>query len=362
MGYYYFFSEGTFEQGTFDFSDIAIVKRDNACAMSNLSRHNDVIQTPAPFQLILMSFDPAAQMKTRLTVMSPGNYNYVEYEQSTFVMHHHNTFELVYIQEGTLYQRTESERHMYPAGSFLILNRNVRHREESDTAFRTVSLSLSADYFRDLLQEDRNQVFKAGRLWGDNTDLQEFLSAELQGSGNTGKSYIDFIPLQPPRPDNDPIQDLFEKMMMIMLAPKSGDVFVFRAHICQLLNLLCRRDLFSTRPISLGTPAEGRIFEQITALTEEYGGRISRELLVEKLSYSGSYLNHIVQTFTGMNITQYALHHLLKRAAWLLINTDLTITDIVAELGFTNRSYFYKEFQKHYDITPRAYRLQNKKK
>ena len=361
MGYYYFFSDGTIEQGTFGLSDVAIAKQDSTYAMSNLSRHNDVIQTPAPFQLILMSFDPAAQMKTRVTVMSPGNYNYVEYEYSSFEMHHHNTFELVYIQEGTMYQRIESERHIYPAGSFLILNRNVRHCEETDTAFRTVSLSLSADYFKAMLQEDRDQVFKTGHLWGDNTDLQEFLSAELQGSGSTGKSYIDFIPLNPQNAERDPIEDLFEKMTMIMLRPKPGDVFTFRAHICQLLNLLCRRDLFTTRPISLGTQSEGRIFSQITTLMEEYNGRISRELLVEKLSYSGSYLNHIVQTFTGMNITQYALHHLLKRAAWLLVNTDHTITDIVSELGFSNRSYFYKEFQKHYDITPRAYRLQNKK-
>jgi AraC-like DNA-binding protein len=56
------------------------------------------------------------------------------------------------------------------------------------------------------------------------------------------------------------------------------------------------------------------------------------------------------------------LSYALERAAWLLVNTDITITEIVAELGFSNRSYFYTEFQKHYELTPRAYRLQNRKK
>ena len=83
--------------------------------------------------------------------------------------------------------------------------------------------------------------------------------------------------------------------------------------------------------------------------------------MVEKLRYSGSYLNRITQTFTGMNITQYALHYALEHAAWLLVNTGKTITEIVDEMGFSNRSYFYSEFQKHYDLTPREYRLQNKK-
>ena len=361
MGYYCFITDDSFAEGRFSRSDIEQSRRDRSLSASNLSTYGGVYQTPAPFQIILMSLDPSAHVQTQVTVMSPGNYNYVEFEKAFFEMHRHNTFELVYIREGTLYHRIESERHIYPAGSFLLLNRNVRHSEEADSAFSTVSLSLSADYFKALLLEDRDQVFKAGRLWGDNTDLQEFLSAELLGAGKVGKNYVDFIPLRPYSEGEDTIQELFEKMTMIMLAPKPGDVFTFRALICKLLNLLCRRELFTTRPISLGTEAESRIFSEITHLIEESDGRISRELLVEKLRYSGSYLNRVVQTFTGMNITQYALHHALERAAWLLVNTDDTITEIVAELGFSNRSYFYTEFQKHYELTPREYRLRNRK-
>ena len=361
MGYFCSISDGSFVEGSFNQVDVALSRKDRSYSLSNLSMYGGVLQTPAPFQLILMSFNPSASVQTQVTIMSPDSYNYAEFYQGNFEMHRHNTFELVYIREGTLYQCTESERHIYPAGSFLLLNRNVRHCEEADTAFSTVSLSLSEDYFKALLLEDRDQVFRAGRLWGDNTDLQEFLSAELLGSRDVGKNYIDFIPLQPFRPDDDPVRDLFEQMTMIMLAPKPGDVFAFRALICRLLNLLCRRELFTTRPISLGTRSESRSFTQITHLLEESDGRISRELLVEKLRYSGSYLNRIVQTFTGMNITQYSLYYTLKRAAWMLANTDSTVTDIVAELGFTNRSYFYTEFQKHYELTPREYRLRNRK-
>jgi AraC-like DNA-binding protein/quercetin dioxygenase-like cupin family protein len=362
MGYYCFITDDSFSEGHFSSSDLDRSRRDRSFSKSSLSVYGGVYQTLAPFQIILMSVDPSAQIQTRATTMSPGDYMYAEFEKASFELHRHNTFELVYVREGTLYHRIENERHVYPTGSVLLLNRNVRHSEEATSAFCTVSLSLSAEYFQALLLEDRDQVFKAGRLWGDNTELQEFLSAELLGTGKVGKNYLDFIPLRQPEPEEDSVWELFEQMTMIMLSPKPGDVFTFRALICKLLNLLCRRELFTTRPISLGTESESRIFSEISKLMRESDGRISRELLVEKLRYSGSYLNRIVQTFTGMNITQYALSYALERAAWLLVNTDITITEIVAELGFSNRSYFYTEFQKHYELTPRAYRLQNRKK
>ncbi len=315
MGYYCFITDDSFMDGHFSSADVDRSRRDRSFSTPNLSVYGGVYQTSSPFQIILMSSDPSGCVQTQTTVMSPGNYSYIEFEKACFEMHRHSTYELVYVREGTLYHWIENERHVYPAGSFLLLNRNVRHSEEANTAFCTVSLSFSADYFRALLLEDRDQVFKAGRLWGDNTELQEFLSAELLGTGKVGKNYIDFIPLRQPEPEEDSVWDLFEQMAMIMLSPKPGDVFTFRALICKLLNLLCQRELFTTRPISLGTESESRIFSEIARLMRESDGRISRELLVEKLRYSGSYLNRIVQTFTGMNITQYALSYALEPAS-----------------------------------------------
>ena len=357
MGYYCSITDDSYVEGYFNTAEIEMSWKDPSYSLSNLVMRSGELQTPAPFQLVRMDFDPSSEIQLKTTIISPRSYDYIEFERSSFHIHQHNTFELMYVLEGTLYQRIESERHVYPAGSFVLLNRYVRHCEEADTAFTTISLSLSAEYFNSLLKEDRDQVFKTGRLWGDNTDLKGFLSSELQDSGKVGKNYIDFIPLHTEQSCEDPISELFEKMIKIMLNPKPGDVFTFKAHICQLLNLLCQRELFTTHPINLGTQSESRIFSKILLLMEESNGRISRESLVEKLHYSGSYLNRIVQTFTGMNISQYALHNVLNRATWLLVNTDKTISDIVAELGMSNRSYFYTEFHKHYGLTPREYRL-----
>lgn len=332
-----------------------------------LSRHNNVLHTENPFQIVILSYDPSLRVPCQIIVIAPEHYSYVEMDAETFAqqtksagLHQHNTFELVYVLSGTLYQSIESERHVYPAKSCLLLNRNVRHCEEYGTAFCTVTLSLSASYFKALLHDDEEQAFKANQLWNDSTDLKDFLSLELSDEENNSKNYIDFIPRTTQGSRSGEVERLFNKLTQTLIQPGPGDTFFFRGYICQLLNLLCQKDMYTTHPIAIGTQSESRIFSQITQLLEETDGRISRELLVEKLRYSGSYLNRIVQTYTGMNITRHALYFTIKRAADMLSNTNKTITTIAGELGFTNRTYFYKAFQKHYGQTPREYRVQHR--
>ena len=49
----------------------------------------------------------------------------------------------------------------------------------------------------------------------------------------------------------------------------------------------------------------------------------------------------------------------LKRAAWLLANSDKTILDIVCESGFKNISHFNKAFKKQFGLAPLQYRKKN---
>jgi signal transduction histidine kinase/ligand-binding sensor domain-containing protein/DNA-binding response OmpR family regulator len=52
----------------------------------------------------------------------------------------------------------------------------------------------------------------------------------------------------------------------------------------------------------------------------------------------------------------------MSHAAKLLRTTTLTIQEIMYKTGFTNRSHFYKEFFKRYNLTPKEYRKENKVK
>lgn len=55
-------------------------------------------------------------------------------------------------------------------------------------------------------------------------------------------------------------------------------------------------------------------------------------------------------------------NHRIAFAAKLLLTTSYTVQEIIYRTGFSNRSHFYKEFDKRYGMTPKDYRQSNKKR
>ena len=48
-----------------------------------------------------------------------------------------------------------------------------------------------------------------------------------------------------------------------------------------------------------------------------------------------------------------------QKAVVLLMETDLPVEEIAANVGYENMSYFYRQFKARYGMTPRQYRLQH---
>ena len=57
-------------------------------------------------------------------------------------------------------------------------------------------------------------------------------------------------------------------------------------------------------------------------------------------------------------VTEFVRYIRLKAAKELMNTTDLNISQIVYQIGFTSRSYFSKIFKDQYDITPNKYKKQ----
>lgn len=89
---------------------------------------------------------------------------------------------------------------------------------------------------------------------------------------------------------------------------------------------------------------------------EDTCGRMSRSDLERVLCYSGNYMNTIIKKHTGMCLYDYGLTFTLKKAAALLSDTPASISSIAIQMGFSNRTHFYKLFRDKYGITPGEYR------
>lgn len=90
-------------------------------------------------------------------------------------------------------------------------------------------------------------------------------------------------------------------------------------------------------------------------LRNQYQQSVTAQDIAEYCSVSPSYLYRLFQQHLKITPGAYLTRIRLKRAEQLLKITDLPISDIAAEVGFSDPFYFSKTFKKVYGVSPSQY-------
>lgn len=91
-------------------------------------------------------------------------------------------------------------------------------------------------------------------------------------------------------------------------------------------------------------------------INEAFAEPLSLGRLAERFFVSPWHLSRIFKEATGFTLTDYIGLTRVKEAQRLLRETDRSITDVAASVGFDNFSHFGKTFKKITRLTPRDYR------
>ena len=83
--------------------------------------------------------------------------------------------------------------------------------------------------------------------------------------------------------------------------------------------------------------------------------------LEKEMGMSSSQFYRKLKQISGMSPGDMIRSMRLKHAAHLLKTTSMTVTEVFYQSGFNNRSYFYREFQKMYQLPPKQFQLNFKK-
>jgi len=86
------------------------------------------------------------------------------------------------------------------------------------------------------------------------------------------------------------------------------------------------------------------------------------EDLAEKLFVSRSQLNRKLNAIVGQGPGEFIRIYKLKRAAQMILENKLSITQIALEVGFSSPAQFTRAFQKHFNCLPSEFNLSNHKK
>jgi signal transduction histidine kinase/ligand-binding sensor domain-containing protein/DNA-binding response OmpR family regulator len=109
---------------------------------------------------------------------------------------------------------------------------------------------------------------------------------------------------------------------------------------------------------SQSSPRENQFLQSIRAFVEEHlnDSRFNMDMLCHHMAMSHPQLHRKITALTGESTGKFVRSVRLAKAMDLLRHSDLTISEIAYETGFSEPGYFTKVFSKEFSKTPSEYR------
>ncbi len=102
--------------------------------------------------------------------------------------------------------------------------------------------------------------------------------------------------------------------------------------------------------------AHGRMREVAAYLCEHAREQITLSEVAAHFAVSPSHLSRVFHRETGFGLREYLVHYRIRQACDLLLNSDLSVTQIADQCGFSDSNYFGDAFKKATGLSPREYR------
>lgn len=153
-----------------------------------------------------------------------------------------------------------------------------------------------------------------------------------------------------------------------------ADAYLTKPFSVQVLSATVDRLIESRRvlkeyyntPESVYTVVEGQkmhqtekaFMDQTLAVVEEFieSENLRMEVLAERLGLTARNFYRKFKKITGRTPSDFVKDYRFEYAARLLTTTELTVQEIMYKVGISNKSYFYREFQKKYGFKPKEFR------
>jgi len=106
-------------------------------------------------------------------------------------------------------------------------------------------------------------------------------------------------------------------------------------------------------------PDRDRRVEQVLHGIEEHiseGTHLNVAELAKQLGVSSSHLRSFFHHATGRSPMEYYQWRRIQQSCWMLLNTDLSVTEIAHSLGYSDSAHLTNCFKRHRQMTPRDYR------
>ena len=241
--------------------------------------------------------------------------------------HWHNSLEILYILEGSQEVSTEQQPgRVLRAGEYLIINSREIHSIQSREHCRCMVLQILYPFLRRyLLDIDR-------------------IRFRLPASREPGR--------HPEEYEN--IRNCLEDICRLWPLSSSAAGLRFHSLIFQLLYELVTFFRVDVSPAEKESSAKyiSRLGHITSYVREHYAEDITLDQIAGEVSLNPDYFTRFFKKYMGMTFLDYVNSIRLEHIARDLLDTDLSIQDLLEKHGFTNYKLFMKMYKNRFNCTP----------
>lgn len=250
-------------------------------------------------------------------------------------IHWHDEMEIIYVRQGRLLVHIEEEEYILTPGQVLIVNACQLHLmvvDDMSVDYDTLLFSLELISFQadDLLERTVFRPLRNGQLIFPNRVCEQVLTAE------------NLALLEEIVAINKQKRNLYQMETRVLL-------------LRFLLEVLRNTTLIKTS--NTGDDIQRQMLEYIR---QHYKEGVSLEDLSEEFHLSSKYLSRYFKEKFHLTFSEYVDHLRMSHAKELLENTDMSITEIALECGFSGVSFFIRRFTGKNGCSPLKWRKQLK--
>ena len=244
--------------------------------------------------------------------------------------HCHPYYELSYIEHGSCRFFIEDAMYDLHDGDFLLIPPHMFHY----TRYLFGSCLRCGIYFR-----------------------YEDLGRELPQFMPDGKNFFSQLRVfQAPSGCRRELTALIGRMAAEEQAYDERSPLLLKSQLRALL-LLCSRVCIylADSPASIHT-TDRQVLQAARFINEHFRQQISATDIAAAAGFSPNYLSRKFREAAGIGVHDYLVFIRLRNAAFELLSTEDSVTDIALRNGFSDSNYFKDVFKKKYGMTPREYR------
>lgn len=246
--------------------------------------------------------------------------------------HHHDFIEFIYIFRGNCVHTIDGNEYPVKRGDLLIVNYNQLHSFSGYCEAEFFNIFLKPEYISASLAAQEN-AFALLNL-SEFTDFRKTLDETIRMVSFTGR-------------ERDTVETAITNLEAELNHTQPGYALSAKSWLNLLLVMIFRK-----MSLLIAETFSGISDELLVYMKAHCSDKLTVSELARRCHYNPSYFSRRFKAFTGETFVAYLKKLRIERAEYLLESTSMKIADICTEVGYTDKTQFYRDFRKQFGVTP----------